>query len=96
MIDQFVGSDTQGCKTIKETRALKLLDGSSEYIITYQDKDGDWMLVGDVPWQYVILSLIFSHSSSVFFMRHILSHVFFSSQDVPRFREKTENHENIK
>ncbi|KAF3583972.1 hypothetical protein F2Q69_00025784 [Brassica cretica] len=35
----------------KETRgASELLDGSSEYIITYQDKDGDWMLVGDVPW----------------------------------------------
>ncbi|KAF2547101.1 hypothetical protein F2Q70_00019326 [Brassica cretica] len=35
----------------KETRgASELLDVSSEYIITYQDKDGDWMLVGDVPW----------------------------------------------
>lgn len=22
----------------------------SEYAITYEDKDGDWMLVGDVPW----------------------------------------------
>ncbi|KAF7805206.1 auxin-induced protein 22D [Senna tora] len=22
----------------------------SEYVPTYQDKDGDWMLVGDVPW----------------------------------------------
>jgi auxin-responsive protein IAA len=44
-------SNTQGYKTIKETCTSKLLDGSSEYIITYQDKDGDWMLVGDVPWQ---------------------------------------------
>ncbi|KAL9659970.1 hypothetical protein QQ045_024780 [Rhodiola kirilowii] len=25
-------------------------DGS-EYIPIYEDKDGDWMLVGDVPWQ---------------------------------------------
>lgn len=23
----------------------------SEYAPTYQDKDGDWMLVGDVPWE---------------------------------------------
>ncbi|KAF4378176.1 auxin-responsive protein IAA11 [Cannabis sativa] len=28
----------------------KLLDASSEYALTYEDKDGDWMLVGDVPW----------------------------------------------
>ncbi|XP_043725185.1 auxin-induced protein 22A-like isoform X2 [Telopea speciosissima] len=24
---------------------------SSEYIPIYEDKDGDWMLVGDVPWE---------------------------------------------
>ncbi|KAK9288298.1 hypothetical protein L1049_016749 [Liquidambar formosana] len=28
----------------------KLLDGSSEFVLTYEDKEGDWMLVGDVPW----------------------------------------------
>ncbi|XP_020099235.1 auxin-responsive protein IAA17-like [Ananas comosus] len=22
----------------------------SKYVLTYEDKDGDWMLVGDVPW----------------------------------------------
>lgn len=22
-----------------------------EYVPTYEDKDGDWMLVGDVPWK---------------------------------------------
>ncbi|KAK6161125.1 hypothetical protein DH2020_004506 [Rehmannia glutinosa] len=27
-----------------------LLDGSSEFVLTYEDKEGDWMLVGDVPW----------------------------------------------
>ncbi|GAB2220226.1 hypothetical protein Droror1_Dr00007869 [Drosera rotundifolia] len=31
-------------------RVPKLLDGSSDYVLTYEDKDGDWMLVGDVPW----------------------------------------------
>ncbi|CAN8295703.1 unnamed protein product [Cochlearia groenlandica] len=47
-------SDTTG---VKETRAWELLDGSSEHIITYQDKDGDWMLVGDVPWQMFVGSV---------------------------------------
>lgn len=32
-------------------------DGASEsrndgeFVLTYEDKDGDWMLVGDVPWK---------------------------------------------
>ncbi|CAH8382363.1 unnamed protein product [Eruca vesicaria subsp. sativa] len=25
----------------------------NEYIPIYEDKDGDWMLAGDVPWEYV-------------------------------------------
>ncbi|KAG5229175.1 auxin-responsive protein [Salix suchowensis] len=29
---------------------LKDLLHGSEYVLTYEDKDGDWMLVGDVPW----------------------------------------------
>lgn len=34
-------------------RRSKLLNGSSEFVLTYEDKEGDWMLVGDVPWGYV-------------------------------------------
>ncbi|CAI0399681.1 unnamed protein product, partial [Linum tenue] len=30
---------------------LKDLLHGSEYVLTYEDKDGDWMLVGDVPWE---------------------------------------------
>ncbi|XP_041022741.1 auxin-responsive protein IAA31-like [Juglans microcarpa x Juglans regia] len=26
-------------------------DHGSSYTLTYQDKDGDWLLAGDVPWQ---------------------------------------------
>uniref|UniRef100_A0A803MNM3 Auxin-responsive protein n=1 Tax=Chenopodium quinoa TaxID=63459 RepID=A0A803MNM3_CHEQI len=33
-----------------ETKLRDLLHGS-EYVLTYEDKDGDWMLVGDVPWE---------------------------------------------
>ncbi|WOK92902.1 auxin-induced protein 22D-like [Canna indica] len=28
----------------------------SGYAMTYEDKDGDWMLVGDVPWEMFISS----------------------------------------
>ena len=38
-------------------RQAKLLDGSSKFVLTYEDKEGDWMLVGDVPWGYVFRSL---------------------------------------
>ncbi|KAI8021211.1 Auxin-responsive protein IAA13 [Camellia lanceoleosa] len=31
----------------------KLLDGSSEFVLTYADREGDWVLAGDVPWGYV-------------------------------------------
>lgn len=24
---------------------------SCDYVPIYEDKDGDWMLVGDVPWE---------------------------------------------
>ncbi|KAF3602411.1 hypothetical protein F2Q69_00037174 [Brassica cretica] len=32
-----------------ETKLKDLLNGK-DYVLTYEDKDGDWMLVGDVPW----------------------------------------------
>lgn len=37
-------------KNLSESRLIDLLHGS-EYVLTYEDKDGDWMLVGDVPWE---------------------------------------------
>lgn len=33
------------------TKSSRLLDGSSDFVLTYEDKEGDWMLVGDVPWR---------------------------------------------
>lgn len=35
---------------LSESHLKDLLHGS-EYVLTYEDKDGDWMLVGDVPWE---------------------------------------------
>ncbi|XP_076959789.1 auxin-responsive protein IAA13-like isoform X2 [Bidens hawaiensis] len=37
-------------RTEKQQRS-RLLDGSSEFVLTYEDREGDWMLVGDVPWR---------------------------------------------
>ncbi|CAH8336812.1 unnamed protein product [Eruca vesicaria subsp. sativa] len=28
----------------------------SEFVPTYEDKDGDWMLIGDVPWEMFVCS----------------------------------------
>ncbi|KAK4418441.1 Auxin-responsive protein IAA13 [Sesamum alatum] len=36
---------------------LRLLDGSSDFVLTYEDKEGDWMLVGDVPWEMFLNSV---------------------------------------
>ncbi|XP_010548702.1 PREDICTED: auxin-responsive protein IAA27-like [Tarenaya hassleriana] len=50
-IGQFGSSN--GGSSSHESRLSDLLRGS-EYVVTYEDKDGDWMLVGDVPWQMFI------------------------------------------
>ncbi|XP_042049538.1 auxin-responsive protein IAA17-like [Salvia splendens] len=36
----------------------KMVDSTNglEYVPTYEDKDGDWMLVGDVPWRMFVES----------------------------------------
>jgi auxin-responsive protein IAA len=36
---------------------VELVDAVSgaEYVPTYEDKDGDWMLLGDVPWRSVFI-----------------------------------------
>lgn len=39
-----------GREKLSESKLRDLLHGS-EYVLTYEDKDGDWMLVGDVPWE---------------------------------------------
>ncbi|KAK8936190.1 Auxin-responsive protein IAA27 [Platanthera zijinensis] len=40
---------------LSERCLMDLLSGS-ECVLTYEDKDGDWMLVGDVPWEMFIES----------------------------------------
>ncbi|KAI3448691.1 hypothetical protein Pfo_005356 [Paulownia fortunei] len=45
---------SQGLKDfMNESKLIDLLNGS-DYVPTYEDKDGDWMLVGDVPWEMFV------------------------------------------
>ncbi|KAG0500974.1 hypothetical protein HPP92_001046 [Vanilla planifolia] len=37
---------------------LAQLPSSKAHVLTYEDKDGDWMMVGDVPWEYVYYNSI--------------------------------------
>lgn len=43
--------ESEGTKDFMNERKLMDLLSGSEYVPTYEDKDGDWMLVGDVPWE---------------------------------------------
>ncbi|KAL8113870.1 auxin-responsive protein IAA1-like [Apium graveolens] len=38
-------------RTVLHDNKLMDLVNGVEYVPTYEDKDGDWMLVGDVPWK---------------------------------------------
>ncbi|TYI28280.1 hypothetical protein ES332_A05G233900v1 [Gossypium tomentosum] len=49
-IGQCGSHGTLGRELLSESKLNDLLHGS-EYVLTYEDKDGDWMLVGDVPWE---------------------------------------------
>ncbi|XP_008811586.1 auxin-responsive protein IAA1-like [Phoenix dactylifera] len=51
--------DMFSCFTVRnypnERRLVDPVNGT-EYVPTYEDKDGDWMLVGDVPWKMFVAS----------------------------------------
>ncbi|XP_059631217.1 auxin-responsive protein IAA8-like [Cornus florida] len=49
-IGQYGSHGVPGTEMLSESKLKDLLHGS-EYVLTYEDKDGDWMLVGDVPWE---------------------------------------------
>ncbi|PIN01615.1 hypothetical protein CDL12_25880 [Handroanthus impetiginosus] len=43
------------CDVMNEKKIMDSANGT-EYVPTYEDKDGDWMLVGDVPWKMFVES----------------------------------------
>eukprot|EP00262_Sarcandra_glabra_P013589 TRINITY_DN37_c0_g1_i1.p1 TRINITY_DN37_c0_g1~~TRINITY_DN37_c0_g1_i1.p1 ORF type:complete len:359 (-),score=81.73 TRINITY_DN37_c0_g1_i1:231-1307(-) len=49
-IGQCGSHGVPGREMMNENKLRDLLHGS-EYVLTYEDRDGDWMLVGDVPWE---------------------------------------------
>ncbi|XP_073007227.1 auxin-responsive protein IAA19-like [Typha latifolia] len=55
IIGQCSSNEVSSRERISESRMIDTLQGS-EYVLTYEDKDGDWMLVGDVPWDMFIIS----------------------------------------
>lgn len=52
-LGQCGADEVSGKEMLSESKLRDLLHGS-EYVLTYEDKDGDWMLVGDVPWEMFI------------------------------------------
>lgn len=52
-IGQCGSQGASGREMLSENTLRDLLHGS-EYVLTYEDKEGDWMLVGDVPWAMFI------------------------------------------
>ncbi|WOK99414.1 auxin-responsive protein IAA30 [Canna indica] len=56
MFSSFTSSNcgSEGMRDfMNEGKLMDLINGS-EYVPTYEDKDGDWMLVGDVPWEMFV------------------------------------------
>ncbi|XP_058186125.1 auxin-responsive protein IAA9-like [Rhododendron vialii] len=54
-IGQWGSHGSPGKDMLSESKLRDMLHGS-ECVLTYEDKDGDWMLVGDVPWEMFIES----------------------------------------
>ncbi|XP_041004816.1 auxin-responsive protein IAA11-like isoform X2 [Juglans microcarpa x Juglans regia] len=57
MMNSIRSSGEEHDMMVEATRRSRLLDGSSEFVLTYEDREGDWMLVGDVPWGMFISSV---------------------------------------
>ncbi|XP_010532824.1 PREDICTED: auxin-responsive protein IAA13-like [Tarenaya hassleriana] len=58
--DMFFSSNSNTTGTCCEKdnqKKPKLLEGSSDFVLTYKDREGDWMLVGDVPWRMFVGSV---------------------------------------
>ncbi|XP_027368064.1 auxin-induced protein AUX28-like isoform X2 [Abrus precatorius] len=55
-LGKMFSSFTIGFKDFMNESKLMDLLNSSDYVPTYEDKDGDWMLVGDVPWEMFVES----------------------------------------
>ncbi|KAI4366519.1 hypothetical protein MLD38_022389 [Melastoma candidum] len=50
IIGQYGTNGARGKEKQGDNMPKDAMDGT-DYVLTYEDKDGDWMLVGDVPWE---------------------------------------------
>ncbi|KAG1347677.1 auxin-responsive protein IAA30 [Cocos nucifera] len=48
------GSQGMNARDFMNESKLMDLSNGSEYVPTFEDKDGDWMLAGDVPWEMFV------------------------------------------
>ncbi|KAL6604030.1 hypothetical protein ACP70R_044391 [Stipagrostis hirtigluma subsp. patula] len=51
-VGQSESNGKSGREGLSDCRLMDVKNGT-ELVLTYEDKDGDWMLVGDVPWRNV-------------------------------------------
>ncbi|KAL5216997.1 hypothetical protein ABZP36_017681 [Zizania latifolia] len=54
-LQKMFGTFTATGNNMNECNMVDPVNGS-DAVATYEDKDGDWMLVGDVPWQMFVES----------------------------------------
>lgn len=52
-LGQYGSHGAPGRDKLSESKLRDHLHGS-EYVLTYEDRDGDWMLVGEIPWEMFI------------------------------------------
>ncbi|XP_071716884.1 auxin-responsive protein IAA8-like [Rutidosis leptorrhynchoides] len=52
-LGQCASNGLRGKQGLTESNLKELLH-RDECVLTYEDKDGDWMLVGDVPWEMFV------------------------------------------
>lgn len=50
VVGQCGSHGVSGRDKLSESKLRDHLHGS-EYVLTYEDRDGDWMLVGEIPWE---------------------------------------------
>ncbi|KAF5176187.1 Auxin-responsive protein iaa20 [Thalictrum thalictroides] len=44
-------------KTTIHTPGAEHVHNDKSYLLTYEDKEGDWMMVGDVPWDFFLTTV---------------------------------------
>ncbi|KAG6525084.1 hypothetical protein ZIOFF_015036 [Zingiber officinale] len=71
---------------MNDGKVTELVINGSEFVPTFEDKDGDWMLVGDVPWEMFVDSCkrlrIMKGSEAVGLGKHIYIYIFTSANDI--------------